>query len=158
MHSRAVHIRPFAPPDRARLIELMIELQAFERQFDADYAAADEAFGAWYIDRLLRELEERRGVLLVAVDDDVPCGFAAGFPEEHAEAQSWCFYIAELVVSESRRSRGTGTQLVRAMEEIARARGLAAIVIGVLAGSTRVHRLYQRLGFRDYAIRLKKML
>ena len=56
------------------------------------------------------------------------------------------------------RGHGIGSQLIGGMEDAARARGLRTVVIGVLAASERVHELYNRLGYRDHAIRLRKKL
>ena len=157
MSSAEIVIRQSVADDRESLMALMIELQEFERQF-ADRAVADREFAAWYIDRLLQEVEDRGGLLLVAARDGVACGFVAGYPEEEPELRDVFFYIAELVVSESDRGRGIGSRLVVAIEDAARARGLKRVGIGVLAGSGRVHRLYTRLGYRDYAISLRKDL
>lgn len=158
MSSAEIVIRKSIGADRELLMALMIELQDFERQFTVDRAVPDREFAAWYIDRLLRVVEDNGGLLLVATKDGAPCGFVAGFPEEEPELQDWYFYIAELVVSESDRNRGIGRRLILAMEDAARARGLKRIGIGVLAGSDRVHRLYTTLGYRDYAISLRKEL
>jgi ribosomal protein S18 acetylase RimI-like enzyme len=157
MSSAEIAIRKSGAADRESLMALMIELQDFERQF-TDRAVPDREFAAWYIHRLLRVVEDNAGLLLVATTDGAPCGFVAGFPEEEPELRDWYFNIAELVVSEGDRGRGIGTRLVSAMEEAARARGLKRIGIGVLAGSNRVHRLYTTLGYRDYAISLRKEL
>jgi ribosomal protein S18 acetylase RimI-like enzyme len=157
MSSAEIAIRKSVAADREALMALMIELQDFERQF-ADRAIPDREFAAWYIDRLLRVVEDNEGLLLVATKDGAPCGFVAGFPEEEPELRDWYFYVAELVVSESDRSRGIGRRLIWAMEDAARARGLKRIGIGVLAGSDRVHRFYTTLGYRDYAISLRKEL
>jgi ribosomal protein S18 acetylase RimI-like enzyme len=157
MSSADIVIRKSVAADREALMALMIELQDFERQFAAR-AVADREFAAWYIDRLLRVVEDQEGLLLVAAKDGAPCGFVAGFAEEESELRDRYFYIAELVVSESDRGRGIGSRLILAMEDAARARGLTRIGIGVLAGSDRVHRLYTTLGYRDYAISLRKEL
>ncbi len=151
-------IREYAAADFEPVAGLMIELQEFERQFAAERAPADRAFATWYIERLLRVLAESRGTLLVAADHAVPCGFAAGFPEEEAELREHYFYIAELVVAATHRSRGVGTRLIAALEDVARAQGLGRVGIGVLAGNDRVHRLYHRLGYRDHATSLRKRL
>ena len=153
-----IAIREFTPSDLEGVVALMLELQRFERQFADDHATPDQAFGQWYVDRLLGILREHDGVLLVATRDGAVCGFSAGFVEDDPEARSRCFYIAELSVTERLRSHGIGSQLVRALEDAARARGLAIVVIGVLAKSTRVHGLYNRLGYHDHAIRLRKKL
>ena len=158
MASPAKAIREFAPANRDALVGLMIELQTFEARFAPGRTPADEAFGVWYIDRLLDLLHERDGVLLVAVLEGASCGFCAGYAEEEPEAREHYFYIAELVVSERHRGRGIGTRLIAEMEDLARSLGLKTTGIGVLAGSERVHRLYHRLGYRDYAIKLRKRL
>jgi ribosomal protein S18 acetylase RimI-like enzyme len=56
------------------------------------------------------------------------------------------------------RGQGVGSRLIAAIEEIARARCHHTTVIGVLMGNTRAHALYDRLGFRDYAVRMRKKL
>lgn len=157
MSSSEVVVRQAVAADREALMALMIELQEYERQF-TDRAVADRDFAAWYIDRLTRIMADSNGLILIATSDGVPCGFAAGCPEEEPEMRDWYFNIAELVVSESYRGRGIGHRLLLAMEDAARARGMTRMGIGVLAGSDRVHRLYRELGYRDYAISLRKHL
>jgi ribosomal protein S18 acetylase RimI-like enzyme len=153
-----IEIRPFTPSDLGSVVGLTRELQRFELQFAADHAAPDQAFGEWYVGRLLGVLRENDGVLLVAAQDGAVCGFSAGHVEDDPEAQNRYFYIAELSITERLRGRGIGSRLIAAMEDAARARGLTTVVIGVLAASERVHGLYNRLGYRDHAIRLRKKL
>jgi ribosomal protein S18 acetylase RimI-like enzyme len=158
MPSSAIAIRTYAPADFAQVCALMSELQEFERSFTPYRVPADPEFAAWYIDRLLRGLSETGGILLVAADGETPCGYAAGFAEDEPEMRDRYFYICELVVAATHRGRGIGTQLIAAMEDVARAQGLDRIGIGVLAGNDRVHGLYHRLGYRDYAVSLRKKL
>ena len=84
MSSAEIVIRKAVAAEREVLLALMIELQDFERQF-TDRAVPDREFAAWYIDRLLRVVEDNGGLLLVAAKDGTPCGFVAGFPEEEPE-------------------------------------------------------------------------
>ena len=151
-------IRAFAPSDRDGVVALMRELQQFERQFIPEHAVPDQAFGEWYVDRLLGVLREQDGVLLVATQDSTICGFGAGYMDDDPETRSRNFYIAELSVTERLRGDGIGSRLIAALENAARARGLTTVVIGVLAASRRVHGLYTRLGYRDHAIRMRKNL
>jgi len=57
--------------------------------------------------------------------------------------------IQDVFVPEELRGRGIGTRLARAAEELARARGHAAISIGTSVANEGALRLYRRLGFRD---------
>ena len=154
----ALDIRAFTPSDRDGVIVLMRELQQFERQLIPEHAVPDQAFGEWYVDRLLDVLREQDGVLLVATQDGVLCGFGAGYVDDDPESRGRNFYIAELSVTEQARGHGIGSRLIEALEDAARARGLATVVIGGLALSIRVHGLYARLGYRDHAIRMRKKL
>ena len=152
-----IAIRPYVPEDFERVAALMIELQEFERAHALSRARRSR-FATWYIARLLRGLDEAGGTLLVATDDGGPCGYAAGHQEEEPEMRDRFFYIAELVVAATHRGRGIGTRLIAAMEDLARAQGLGRVGIGVLSGSDRVYGLYRRLGYRDYAVKLRKPL
>jgi ribosomal protein S18 acetylase RimI-like enzyme len=153
-----IAIRPFVSEDFERVVALMIELQEFERGITPYRVPADREFAAWYIAQLLRGLNETGGTLLVATDGATPCGYAAGHQEDEPEMRDRFFYIAELVVAATHRGRGIGTRLIAAMEDLARAQGLGRVGIGVLSGSARVHDLYRRLGYRDYAVKLRKPL
>ena len=82
----------------------------------------------------------------------------AGYAVDDPESRSRYFYVAELSVSETMRGRGVGSQLIAAIEDFARRRGHTTAVIGVLVKNTRAHALYDRLGFRDYAVRMRKKL
>jgi ribosomal protein S18 acetylase RimI-like enzyme len=153
-----IAIRAFAPDDRAGVIELVLALQRFERAFTPDHAAPTQEFGAWYFDGMLEQVRENCGVVLVALRDETPCGFVAGYEAEDPEARSHYFCIAELSVADEMRGQGVGTRLIAAIETIAHERGYKTIVIGVLVNNTRVKGLYNRLGYRDYAVRLRKKL
>lgn len=151
-------VRPSEPGDTDALKRLMIELQIAERKIDPARAAPTEAFAEWYLAPLQEAIIENDGVLLVAVEGDTVCGFIAAYAEEEMENQTRDFYISEVVVSEAYRQRGIGSALLRAVEDVARAKGFKRLHIGVLAGSSDVLRLYRNLGFADYLINLKKEL
>jgi ribosomal protein S18 acetylase RimI-like enzyme len=153
-----VNIRPYQNADLESIQQLIVELQSYERQFDAERAEPTAAFAARYLSHVLSDVETQAGSLLVAVDGDRICGFAAGYVEVESANEQDYFYIAELVVSEAYHGCGVGSMLVGAMESLARSRGFKRLGISVLVNSERVHELYQRLGFRDYGIDLMKEL
>ncbi len=158
MADLAVSIREFTPSDRDGVIELILALQRYEMQFAPDHATPDRDFGEWYCDQMLESVREHDGTVLVATLGGALCGMIAGYDADDPEARSRYFYIAELSVSEAMRGQGVGSQLIAAIEDIARARGHHTTVIGVLVKNTRAHALYDRLGYRDHAIRLRKKL
>jgi GNAT superfamily N-acetyltransferase len=153
-----VSIRDYAPSDRDGVIELIIALQRFEMQFAPDHVTPDRDFGEWYCDQMLESVHEHDGKVLVAAHDGRLCGMIAGYDDEDPESRSRYFYIAELSVAEAMRGHGVGSRLIAAIEDFARTRGHKTAVIGVLVKNTRVHTLYDRLGFRDHAVRMRKKL
>jgi ribosomal protein S18 acetylase RimI-like enzyme len=60
-------------------------------------------------------------------------------------------------VREAHRGQGIGRALVAEAERLARARGVARILMGVLPGNP-AEALYRRLGYRTYAVELAKDL
>jgi ribosomal protein S18 acetylase RimI-like enzyme len=153
-----ISIREFMPSHRDGVIELIIALQRFEMQFAPDHAVPDRDFGEWYLEQTLETVRENNGTMRVAVRDGILCGFVAGYEDDDPESRSRYFYIAELSVAETMRGQGVGSRLIAAIEDIARTRGHKTAVIGVLVKNTRVHALYNRLGFRDHAVRMRKKL
>lgn len=158
MADLAVSIRDYTPADRDGVIALIIALQRYEMQYAPDHAPPDRDFGEWYCDQMLEKVHEQDGAVLVAEQDGALCGMVAGYEDDDAEARSRYFYIAELSVSEAMRGRSVGSRLIAAIEDVARRRGHHTAVIGVLVKNTRAHALYDRLGFRDYAVRMRKKL
>lgn len=62
----------------------------------------------------------------------------------------WCgryLEIDNIVTDPQHRSKGAGTQLMKAMEKLARERDCEILVLDSYASNTDSHRLYHRLGF-----------
>jgi ribosomal protein S18 acetylase RimI-like enzyme len=153
-----LEIRPYQSADLESVRRLIGELQAYERQLETEVAEPTQAFTADYVAHLLKDVEEKHGHMLVAVTNNHIGGMVAGYVGKDSSSTEEHFYIAELVVSASYRGQGIGSDLMRTIEKLARADGFKKMRIGVLAANPRVHQLYKRLGFRDYAIELVKEL
>ena len=126
----------------------MRKLQQYERQLIPGHAVPTRHSANGMSTACSAFCARQDGVLLVATRDGALCGFGAGYVDDDPEARSLNFYIAQLP-SPRRRADSGSDRLIDAMEDAARERGLATIVIGVLAASERVHRLYDRLGYHD---------
>jgi len=151
-------IRAYTDSDAEAVKWLIVELQAHERQYDAQRAEATSIFTAWYLSRLLDDVRGGQGIFLVAEDDGMVRGFIVGHIEEDVENRTTSFRIADVVVSESHRGQGIGSSLMLAVEDFARAQGFKRLYVGVLTGNRDVYRLYKELGYGDYAIDMKKDL
>ena len=113
-----------------------------------------EWFGQYRHFRLLYqrtfELQEQGTRLMLLADVG---GFPVGqifisFEGVRGEFQSG--YLYSLRVLEPFRGRGIGTRLIRAAEDILRARGYQRAVIAVSRQNDRARRLYERLGYVVY--------
>lgn len=151
-------IRAYQTADLEALKQLITELQMYELQFDAGRTEPTHESIANYVSHLLKDVEEKQGLILLATVGSRVSGLVAGYPQEELDFRDPYFYVAELVVSEDSRGQGIGADLVSAIEDVARSKGCTRVGISVLFDNTRSHDLYQRLGFRDYVIELIKEL
>jgi GNAT superfamily N-acetyltransferase len=130
-----IHIRPAQPGDVLALAGLLGELG-----YPADAAAAGRRF-----DRLASFPDCR---VLVATEDSEVIGFGTVhvFPILSEDAPRG--QLTALVVTESARGRGVGRELVHAMEEFARSRGVWRIVVTTANHRAATHRFYELLGYQ----------
>lgn len=150
-------VRDYHMNDYPHVAQLLMALQAYERQFDSAHLAPDKGFAKNYFSNLMAHLESFDGRILVADQRGKILGFTAGYVVEDHERGETKFHVAELSVLPELRGKGVGADLIRAMEAIALGKH-TRISISVMAKSERVHAFYRRLGFEDYTVTLEKML
>ncbi len=153
-----IEIKEYSETNRKDLEKLFSELQSFERSLWPDRAEPTEKFIKKLTDALLKEIEEKQGVLYLAFDNNYPCGFVGGYIEEDIENQKDYFRIDSLVVTEKYRGLRVGSNLVEKIELHARNVGQSKIGLGVLSGNVSAYKTYQKLGFKDYGIEMIKDL
>ena len=85
----------------------------------------------------------RRGLAVVAVIDNIICGF--GLLTLWPRAAE----ISDLIVNENYRSCGIGTQIISYLTDAARELKGQTLEIGVALSNPRAVTLYRRLGFED---------
>ena len=95
------------------------------------------------IDWTFARAQERRMVMLVAVDADTIVG------QVWIDLGRWpdVAYLWALRVKPRWQGRGVGSRLLRAAEPIARARGATAVDLDVEVTNHAARRLYERLGY-----------
>jgi dTDP-4-amino-4,6-dideoxy-D-galactose acyltransferase len=67
-------------------------------------------------------------------------------------------HIAGVGVAETARGMGVGARLVEAAEDWCRSKGLPEVTLHCYIGNTGAHRLYERLGYDDEWMRMRKSL
>lgn len=102
--------------------------------------------------QLARQLiaDDQLGRLLIIESDGELTGYAVigfGFSLEFGGRDA---LLDEFYVKEQHRGKGIGTQVITAIVEICRARGIRAVHLEADYVNERVHAFYKRSGFRDH--------
>lgn len=154
-------IRDFRAGDEAALLAALRGLQNHESQFNPRTRPA-ESMGQWYVERLLREVADTHGRLLVAEDSAGVIGYASLLfftaDDEKDELPHSYAAVSDLAVAPEARGRGAGSALLAACEDIARGCNVDLLRIGVLAQNHRARALYLRSGFAEMHVTLEKGL
>lgn len=146
-------IRQSQASDREALLQLVAELQEFERSID-DRLLEGQRMAPAYLDGLELRCKEQRGAILVAELEGKVVGFVAVQskvpsteldepPGDHA-------WISDLAVAEAHRGKGLGRALLAAADAFARQLGANDVRIGALSENEAAVGLYRALGFEPY--------
>lgn len=127
-----------APAVRALLSQVGVQFAEDSETFNAAYAA------------VLEHHEDH--LLFVAERDGAVVGYALATVARLFYTNGDTAQIHELVVDESSRSHGVGSQLVSAVEDECRERGVRELTVATLRSAT----FYERLDYRSTANFLKK--
>lgn len=155
-------IRLYRPAsDRGALRACVVELQEYERGIEAALPAGEGMADA-YLETILARCARFAGAVLVAQEDGAVVGFTSiltAVPAESPDDDPRPYAkITDLAVCADFRGRGIGSELLHKAAEIARESGAACLHIAVLAKNRGARRLYERMGFSDYRVRMVKPL
>jgi GNAT superfamily N-acetyltransferase len=157
----ALSIRPFEVRDGDAVLALARELQAHEFPL-FDRLKPPDAIGTRYLNHLRHECAQKQGTLLVAEADGRICGYATVLTHvvaDDVEEVDYVFaQIGDLAVTEPDRGRGVGTALLAECERLAKQAGRDELRIGVLAGNHGARHAYDRFGFSDFAVGMRKKI
>ena len=128
-------IRTAVPADEKRIRELFIEMLRTIYGTD-DVKGYDD--GA--LDRFWSGTEDR---VYVAEDNDVVAFLSV---EVHHDMGGYV-YLDDFSVTEAYRSKGIGTELIRAAESYAKEIGMLAVVLHVEKTNQSAMRFYERMGY-----------
>lgn len=158
-------IRPYATPDRMKLIQCLEGLQDYLVALDSVHLLHRPSYyGEEYTRLLLARIEKENGMIYLAEKEKEVVGVIAGIIKEQSEKQKLEDIpylegnIMELYVEASIRNSGIGTKLINTMEEFFLAKGCGVFSIGVMAANHGAHRLYQKMGYADREIYMVKRI
>lgn len=141
-----IEVRPIGPADLPDLITLCRAVAQETRSHDSRAADRGEAevrasLAAW-------DFLRAAGVWVwLAWADGVPAGYALAVRVPKTDARVGFLFLDELYVLAPYRRRGVGRALVRAVQEQARAAGLAGVRLLVRQQNRAARRLYRGAGF-----------
>jgi ribosomal protein S18 acetylase RimI-like enzyme len=142
---------------------LWLALREYHGSVTPDWGALRPAAESWALRRqTYADILAEDGALFLAVEDAAVVGFALCEREEGG-SPTWQWpldflSIVDLVVLPTHRGRGVGEALLRAVEDEARTREVAAIDINAAAPNAAARRFYERHGYRVDLVTYRKPL
>lgn len=156
-----ITIRPYRADDQPHLLELIRELQGFERQYEP-LLKPEAEIGLDYIADLEAQAKANGGGILIAEKAGDAVGYAAVFThvpsEDDDEIEYTYALVRDLAVTAGARGQGLGRRLLEACEAIAVEAGAERLRIMVLSENRQAKRLYGAFGFADKLTTMEKPL
>jgi GNAT superfamily N-acetyltransferase len=150
-----IHVRPYAPDDRAFVLglapRLLIGMPSWR---DPQQWLA--AFQSW----ITESIEQHGQTTMVFVAENhqgEALGFATLSHQTHFTGEPQA-YVNELATSAAAEGRGVGTALIAACEQWARDQGYRILSLSTGAANARALGFYRHLGFHDEDVKLVKLL
>jgi ribosomal protein S18 acetylase RimI-like enzyme len=151
VHGEDIRVRRLMPEDAAlyreiRLEGLRLSPEAFGNTFEVENARPVELFA-----KRLRDSET-----LGAFEGAEILG-VAGLRVNQGPKESHKGTLVGMYVRPQARNRGVGRRLVKAVIDVARARGVEMLQLAVVSNNEAARKLYARLGFVEYGIEKKSL-
>ena len=136
-------IRPAEDRDREAVSGLA---SRFATSFEVSLSAFDRAWE--------RLLSDEDACLLVAEEDDAVLGYLLGFRHDTFFANGPVGWVEEVMVTESRRGRGLGRDLMLSFEAWSAEAGCALVALA----TRRADAFYRAIGYEESAIYFRKLI
>lgn len=151
-------ITEYTQADLRNAIQLIAQLQDYLKELEPEIIASGEKVADSYMQYLLDKACQNRGNIFIAKKMNQAIGLAAVRVKKDKDEDIECLYISDLIVTQSERNKGVGSQLLQRIERYAKKQGIYHLKIGALVLNGGSIKLYKKLGFRDYGVALYKKL
>jgi GNAT superfamily N-acetyltransferase len=157
-------IRPYGAADLPAFRRMAVGLQQAECRMEPNRAVWADDGGA-YCDWVMEQITGHSGAIFMAQSaDGTAIGMVSCWRAENEtditvrpEARAH-LYVGDIFVVESWRGRNVAAALLEAADAHGRALGLAFVTIGLLAVNQAAWRAYEKSGFEEYEVYLRKRL
>jgi GNAT superfamily N-acetyltransferase len=108
---------------------------------------------------ITRRLQDETMLLIIAWDDETPIGYGLAFDVESDPAKpEWTRsgYISQFLIAEKYRRHGVGNLLMDYIDNWFKERGLNKVLLNVNLDNETGVRFWQKRGFTQYALRMKR--
>ncbi len=136
-----VSIRKATPDDAKTLVDLILELAAFEKLLDEAEPSVE-----LLEEHLAEEALTGCEALLAETERDTAVGFALFFHNYSTFQTNAGLYVEDLFVRPTYRGEGIGLKLFRRVAQVAQERGCRRIDLAVLDWNTEAIEFYEELG------------
>lgn len=158
-------IREYKSQDCEKIKDLLVELQEYVIEIDKynlNILSAD--YRNKYFDYMIADCTSQQGKVFVAEEDNQIIGFISGFVQTYDERDKLDYacpkkgVVAELIVSKTSRSRGTGFLLLNKMENYFKSIDCEYVQIDVFAYNEIAKNFYCKNNYTERMLTLFKKL
>lgn len=144
--------------------DLLVELQEHIVSIDKEkYNIISPQYREKYFDKTIDEVNKYQGKILLAKDNEKIIGMIIGLINNE-ETSEYDFKapkrgrVSELIVSKNCRTSGTGSKLLKAMEEHLKSAGCEEILIGVFGYNDLALEFYNKQDYHTRMVELTKKI
>lgn len=156
-------VRQFEDRDRLAVINLFNDFIDYMASIDPLKRTVRKAdYGEKYIEKTLKEINEKNGLFVVAEIENVIVGLGVATIGRLSEEDlletlpQTPGRITELYVDSKYRGQGIGTKLMAELEIYLKQKGCDTVHVEVFAPNQLTHKLYEKLGYIDRNIDMVK--
>lgn len=161
-----MNIRPYTESDFEALAEVMAAFQDYIAVLDPVHhtRSGDDFDAPAYLRIRTEEAHKEGGLFLLVMEQDEIIGLISGRLVDIPEAGSLDEFVqktgevTELYVHEDHRGQKVGLALMQAAEEHFRSIGCAALLVDCFTPNRSAHAFYERYGFTDRLVTMRKEL
>ena len=153
-----MNIRQANNEDIASMVELAMQLQKIENSFSSRVVCGNKT-KEFFEMVFSKYLDDKDYIFLVAEEEGI-VGLAFGWKENiyPVYKNEFVGYIADVIVDEKERGKGIGKELTKQLEEEFKKMGLKETKLIVQKDNKKAHKLWEKLGYEDLYIEMRKDL